>query len=158
DGKSKNYLALALYHTPLQSSKEPRVEFWDLIAGRGGVLTEIFYEQRPPLESSLESTSSASECAPCTRKTTGQDSEFYPRVNQANHKTGNHTTNTRFRGECEYYDNCSMGCNVKIKNMTVTEQGEVTGPYLTEHFHYEDEKYNNGGSNTPSKLECAAGI
>ena len=71
DGKSKNYLALALYHTPLQSSEEPRIEFWDSIAGMSGVLTKVFNEQLPPLETSLASRSIAG-CAGCTRQTDEQ--------------------------------------------------------------------------------------
>ncbi|MBK8315963.1 MAG: hypothetical protein IPL01_18945 [Acidobacteria bacterium] len=47
-GKELFYKALAIYHTPPESSLEPRIEIFDLIMGAGGTMTRVLNEKRPP--------------------------------------------------------------------------------------------------------------
>jgi hypothetical protein len=48
-GKTRSYRAMALFHNPYGSSEELAPSFWDSIVGIGGVLTEVWYEKRPPV-------------------------------------------------------------------------------------------------------------
>ena len=48
-GKTLTYRALALFHNPYGASDELKPSFWDSVVGIGGALTELWYEQRPPV-------------------------------------------------------------------------------------------------------------
>jgi len=122
DGKSKNYLATALYHTPLQSSEEPRVEFWDAIAGTGGVITRVFYEKLPPLEAPLEKMSNM--CAACARETVdSQQSPMQYSQDSRNHNTGQHEATSTFSKVCERYEDCTHTCIPAIFYSSCSDSG-----------------------------------
>jgi len=44
---SRGYKAMALYHSPYQSTSNPEPEFWDWIVGAGGILNDLWSERRP---------------------------------------------------------------------------------------------------------------
>ncbi|HEX8069804.1 MAG TPA: hypothetical protein VF546_07630 [Pyrinomonadaceae bacterium] len=48
-GRTLAYRALALFHNPYRSDEELKPSFWDSVVGTGGALTQVWYEQRPPV-------------------------------------------------------------------------------------------------------------
>jgi hypothetical protein len=50
-GKTRTYRTLALFHT--RSTEPPEISFWDSVVGMGGVLVDVWKEQRPALNRQL---------------------------------------------------------------------------------------------------------
>ncbi|HET9529576.1 MAG TPA: hypothetical protein VFQ92_04445 [Blastocatellia bacterium] len=81
-GKERTYLAMVLYHGPLQSTKQPRVEFLDNIVDQTA-LTRAYYEQRdpariidpvtPPEQAVIRFESSGSDQASLSEENLGQE-------------------------------------------------------------------------------------
>jgi len=74
DGQHRTYRAMVLYHNGFQSALEPKVDFADNIVGPA-ILTQAFYESRPPVRSSWLSyvkTDSYREYADASAKKNGK--------------------------------------------------------------------------------------
>jgi hypothetical protein len=160
DGKSKNYLATALYHTPLQSSEEPRVEFWDAIAGAGGVLTSVFYEQLPPLEASSEKMSgTSSTCEACRREAIGPDqAPMQPSQDNRDHSgSGMHTATSTFARSCERYTDCRHTCFPSVFHSSCGDSGLTAGGFY--HVCVKSELRDSPGTVPRSQtITCKIGI
>lgn len=134
DGRSRTYRALALFHDLYEGAARP--DFWDNVAGMGGVLTDVWQEARPAYSMDAirraKNVPAVSDPAPGTAHRITTDDTTGPTfnwraVNALGHDNGGyHFGQASFTGTCTELDASRQRCGVNIAGPTFGEVDDRT--------------------------------
>ncbi|HEY6119534.1 MAG TPA: hypothetical protein VIV66_06230 [Pyrinomonadaceae bacterium] len=177
-GQSRVYRALALFHNVYGSTEPLRPTFWDSVVGLGGVLGDVWKEQRHTLsdrDSLLEGQNAETSAEGSIKALDSESSEYPPGSTSVSvngvipgpivrpitedtteHVTGKHGERVGLQGLCTSLSNNQQACSVQITDTDTYENGSTTN-WLYLHVNRTDQKFYPSSGSRGTTISCLAG-
>lgn len=173
--RSRIYRALAVFHTPTDSTEQPKISFWDNVVGSGGALTQLWEEQRPTVGEVVEQSPvfetykgarpndslTMEEVNNVTSETYSEsDSDTYPPPqtveDRRDHTSGAHGQTVWFRGTCSGLSGDQQFCAVEFNGIYVFENGTIDTLFYI-HRNRTDPKKETATGPRGMSIDCYTG-
>lgn len=169
-GKSRDYRALVLFHNRFAPTVKAALSFWDSVVGMGGVLTDVWQEQRDSLATPalISKPLLAKSVEPAALIASATSSESYSEVegvsngvvlvteDNTGHNSGKHGLDVLLRGQCTAISGNQQKCEVLNGGIFVYETGSLSSFFFS-HVRKTDDKIEPATGPRGTVISCIRG-